>query len=513
MSDLDSDNLQQSLAGGFDLGAFLAQQRAEGIEDSAGEFTVSSSRALKKLSQFSLTSHYAWLLKLVQAVVLWECEELKVTQTRISTSFMFKPTTSFPQEKDVIATLQHGGANKTKPLDQLCIALRSLVEQAGLAFVLAVHGDEPSEHPVYSGEDVSKLSERERMKWAQLADRGVRLTVSHFKGKESFTGRYFPTFTQVERRDIKINSVLEDAVLFCPIPVRLDGRTLNCLVSHRDWGFSFRSRPVLLSGIKGEGLPRLRVPPSYEEKMLSLRTTRSRAARGYNGARDFDVWYYVLARQPANMRMNSLLRKRPTHEILWIQNGVVVERAEAQVLTDICSLRILISAADYGTDMSGLSLTRSEERDELQARIVDLVTNDIVQRFSEPLFLDAVDTDEHSEREPEENLDQREHSLVKDNIAPSLGLGLMVAVSTPGIAPFWMMGGAAAGASALAGVLAQKYRDSDYNKAKRRAQWLELVPKDLRLLGQLSIQNFKLDRGTLGPSAQAPEEMFKPRQR
>lgn len=504
---------EQGLEGGFDLGAFLAQQRADGTQDSGGEFTVSSSRALKKLSQFSLTSHYAWLLKLVQAVVLWKCEELKVTQTRISTSFLFLPTCNFPAERDVISTLQHGGANKKNPLDQLCIALRSLVEQAGLAFVLAVHGDEPSEHPVYSGEDVSKLSERERMKWAQLSDRGIRLTVSHFKGKESFTGRYFPTFTQVERRDIKINSVLEDAVLFCPIPVILDGRILNCLVSHRDWGFSFRSRPVLLSGVKGEGLPRLPVPPTYEEKMISLQTTRSRAARGYQGNRDFDAWYYVLARQPANMRMNSLIRKRPVHEILWIQNGVVVERAEAQLSTDICSLRILISADGFGTDMSGLSLTDSTEREELQARILGMVTQDIAMRFSEPVFLDVTDTDEYSEREPEENLDQREHSLLKDNIAPSLGLGVMVAISTPGMAPFWMMGGAAAGASALAGVLAQKYRDSDYNKAKRRAQWLELVPKDLQLLGALRNESFKRDRGSLSPSAQAPEDMFKPRQR
>lgn len=510
MSDSDP-NTAGGLSGGFDLGAFLASQQAEGVKDSDGEITLSQDKARQKLTQFSLSTSYAWLLKVIQAVVLWDCEELRVTQTRISTAFFFQPRNRFPSERGVVEALQRGVANKDDPTGQICIALRSLVEQTGLSFVLSIHDEEPSAHPIYSGEDVGKLSERERMKWAKMEERGVRLTVSHFKGRESFTGRVFPTFTQVERRDMKITSVLQENVLFCPVPVVLDGRLLNCPMSHPKHGFSFRGRPIILTGLRSDDFPRLLLAESFEEKLMSLDTTPARAARSYHGVRDFSVWYCISARHPSNMRLNMLLKKPPTHEILWIKDGVVVERSRAEGNTDICSLKLFLSAADFGTDMSGLSLIRNEERQELQQKIVRAVGQDISQRFCDPAFLERDDRDEYSERESDYSKDPR-HDLLKHNIYPSLGLGLVAGITAPLAAPGWVIGGAVAGLSALAGTLAKRYQDSEPQQAKRRALWLETVTSDLSKLGEVASAAFKADRSTL-TAASAPEELFRPRQR
>ena len=57
---------------GFDLGLFLQEARAEGQQDSEGNFTIAQDKALDKLAHFSLAGEYDWVLKVVQAVNAWE---------------------------------------------------------------------------------------------------------------------------------------------------------------------------------------------------------------------------------------------------------------------------------------------------------------------------------------------------------------------------------------------------------------------------------------------------------
>ena len=71
---------------GFDLQAYLHDQRAEGVQDSEGSFTVAREKALTKMAHYALPGEFSWTLKIVQAANCWQAELLEIVQTRVATS-------------------------------------------------------------------------------------------------------------------------------------------------------------------------------------------------------------------------------------------------------------------------------------------------------------------------------------------------------------------------------------------------------------------------------------------
>lgn len=213
---------------GFDLKAFLDSARDEGAVDSEGAFTMAHDKALTKLARFALPRPYDWVLKILQAANAWECPVLVVQQTRVATSFFFcPPGSTFPDDGDIVQALKSGSFDDGGPVDTLSMALRSLVDQVGLSFVLATFRNGKLGEPIFAGDDVHALSDSDRRAWTNLNKTGLRLTVSHFQGSESFTGRFVPTFSFQERRDLEIAKVLNSGCTASCTKVYLDGRVVS----------------------------------------------------------------------------------------------------------------------------------------------------------------------------------------------------------------------------------------------------------------------------------------------
>lgn len=462
---------------------------------------------MEKLAHYSLLGSYTWILKLLQSIDLWRPEQLTVSQSREKTAFLFRPTRFCPTEQEVVEALQSGSWRKDDPLAQLCLALRALVEQAGLSFVLSINGEQLSTSPIYSGEDVAKLPAYERLQWAHHTKPGVQLVVSHFKGKESLTGRLIPTFSQWERRDLKIASSLENNALFYSVPVWLDGRYLNSPETHGEYGISTKHRTVALWGAPLPDLPvrPLSLPESFEGKLFSVTTTPSRALRSYSQRRDFDCWFLVKAKAPNRLRPSALYFSKAKHEILWLQNGVVVERAVATGLSTITEATILVSAEGFGTDLSGLALTRSEDRSALQEQVLGRVATEIERLARNPDFLEADDTDTSSQHEEKPPLLP---GSIKDDIMPSLGFGVLGGMSLAGL-PFLTSAGLIAAGTALTSYAVRKHRSSASVQAALREQWVQTVRRDLEALASLDKLSFKVISGE-GAGKQA-KAVFQPK--
>ncbi|MFA7481411.1 MAG: hypothetical protein WC314_12975 [Vulcanimicrobiota bacterium] len=496
----------QQEGSGFDLGSFLAHQAKVGTADSSGEFSVAHEKALEKLAHFSLVGGYTWILKLMQCMALWRPKRITVTQTQEKTTFLFCPSHRYPTEQDVVEAFQSGIWHKDNPLAQLCLALRALVEQAGLAFVLSINGENVSSSPIYSGDDVARLSEKERLRWAHHTKRGVQLVVSHFKGNESWTGRLIPTFSQWERRDLRIASALEDNALFHSVPIWLDGRFLNSPTTHGEYGITTKFRTVALWGAKVPGLAPLDLPDSFEGKLFSVETTPSRAARPYQGKRDFDCWFILKSRAPNRLRPAALYLSKSKHEILWLQNGVVVERSVASGLSSITQATILLSAEGFGTDLSGLALTRSDQRLELQAQALERVSEEITTLCRDTRFLEAEDADARSFSE--EKFPALPQSRLKDDVLTSLGFGLLGGLSFIG-GPSLAVAGVSAVAAAVVSFAARKHRNSETTQATLKERWVQQVRQDLEKLTALNQLAFKVVSGEGG--GRRAEELFRPK--
>src|SRR5690606_13588576 len=109
-----------------------------------------------------------------------------------------------PTAREVVSTILHGQLESREPLNRLCIALRSLVEQTGLSFVLALSSaEDENAETLFAGPDVSSMTPEARKNWGALATRGVRVTVSHQMRGEFYTGRLAPRFMLRKLRDLE----------------------------------------------------------------------------------------------------------------------------------------------------------------------------------------------------------------------------------------------------------------------------------------------------------------------
>ena len=352
---------------GFDLGSYLQQVRSEGVQDSEGSFTVAQDKALDKLARFTLPREYDWVLKIVQAAYAWNCPLLQVSQTRVATSFYFcPPADSFPRESSIVEALRVGSTPEDGPLHDLCIALRALVDQVGLSFVLAIRRNEEPGSPIYSGDDVSGLGEKERLEWASLTTNGLRLTVSHLKGNESTVGRYVPTFTLVARRNIGIAEVLQERAFCSSMPIYLDGRLLTNPFTHPKIGEKHFSRPLALacSG-KSEDPIWIRFFPALtptrqltSPKQLLSHDTDWALFRTY----DWSALRKVkLAQEQGDEYSYYVYRAEFENRIFWVRNGVVcmVDRVDSKAY-GTCAL-LFVNVNDARTDLSGLQLQIAEQ--------------------------------------------------------------------------------------------------------------------------------------------------------
>lgn len=336
--------------GGFDLQRFLEDCREEGEVIDAGTFTMVESKALDKLAKFALPGEYDWALKVVQAVNCWGCPVLRISQTRVASTFFFCPSADlFPSETSVIQTLRQHSASASIAEQELALALRALVDQAGLSFVLSIRRNGQTADPIYSGVDVSSLSARERNEWAELKEDGVRLTVSHLKKGESFVGRYLPTFSLVADRQTEIFSVLAERAFTSRTVIKIDGLAitnpfLQPMLAKR------HQRPVALGW-------RAPSEAKQDRSVLPLLKDQRRFRRpaALDGAR-LD-WYILQSADWKAVLVDEALETE-SHMLCFLRHGVVCHNDTLPNDTCATTLFLALDCEEGRTDISGLALAK-----------------------------------------------------------------------------------------------------------------------------------------------------------
>lgn len=357
---------------GWDLKAFLAEQTLAGKLDSEGGFTIAADKAVKKLSFFGLPQRYDWVLKVVQAANLWRVPRLLVTQTRVATSFSMAPKSQLSQA-NLAAAFAEPALSNTDPIHALAMALRSLVEQVGLSFVLAIRRQGRTEAPIFAGDDVSQLSPKTRERWAQLKEDGIRLTVSHFCSEDSVLGRYVPTFSQVERRDIEIVQTLQRRAFTSSVPIFLDGRCINspgltpAFAPHR----GFR---LLRTGVLGPSNRFVSHNLPWEPPAGHVHWQVEHPDRPWYLLRGGD-WRHL----QGYLSTDPMFRELNSHWVLLTRQGVVCRSYRVANTATTTNVLLVVPCDHCRSDLSGLALKPSES----DAATINRLRGEVVEALRE----------------------------------------------------------------------------------------------------------------------------------
>ncbi|MCA9780844.1 MAG: hypothetical protein KC800_29190 [Candidatus Eremiobacteraeota bacterium] len=354
----------------FDLGRYLNEQASEGALDSQGEFTVDQARAARKLARFSMPHEYSWVLKLIQAAVGWESGEVRVHQHRLHTTFTFVPGSEhqIPTAKEVVSLMLQGQLESQEPLNRLCIALRSLVEQTGLSFVVGLCLQEGEQETLFAGPDVSGMNSADRKGWVTFEGRGVRVAVSHQMRGEFYTGRYAPRFMQRKLRDVEIAEQLIQNAFTSPIPIFLDERSITDPIQHPEIGFTEFLRPLFILGMRSLNGQTFKTAGPFEDGLaVPVRSTLPRLERMERRSEEAGGWVVVQVLPPEvwvqRERMNDRHHDAPTSHALWVQDGVVVERTPLLIhKTSLARFTLILDATGLETDLTGFSLKKTDEK-------------------------------------------------------------------------------------------------------------------------------------------------------
>ena len=328
----------------------------------------------EKLSQFTLAHEYDWVLKLIQAANGWKCQRVEISQTRVATSFLFVPDSksSFPTDAEVIEALDRDLLERS-PVAALAMALRYLVSQIDLSFVLAIRQNEELGQPIFAGEDIERMGHRTRVNWSKTGRNGIRLTVSHLRSDERFRGRFLPTLTGTERRDLLIAQALKDACFTSPAPIYLDGFCITEFAHDPVLGKTRYYRPFAKGVDKGRKFE-AHIYPAYANKFkANLKTSLFGAHRFYIRTGEWWELSRFLARDMFTRKYRTDLQHKGAaepHRFFWTRDGVVVATTKIENPSLFTTLYITCCADGLRTDLTGLQLEMGSEAAKLGRKLL-----------------------------------------------------------------------------------------------------------------------------------------------
>lgn len=363
---------------GFDLQAFLNDQRSEGVQDSEGSFTVAREKALTKMAHYALPSEYSWVLKVVQAANCWQAEVLEIVQTRVATSFYFNPADpdQLPTDEEIISALQSG--NLKGPVGLLGMALCALVQQANLSFVLAVRRGPDTQKPIYAGDDTTLLDSQTREEWTSMARQGVRLTVSHFRGKEGFIGRYTPTIAGVPRRDVEIVRCLEEKAFASHTAITVDRRLLTSVSCSKLGMFEAIYRPFMSGRFEEEKVSDSVVHSPLPDRHIFSKIRLAPPQPGPHFLICSLEWRVQRALATGEGPFAGLPFP-PRHRVYWVRHGVVVAEKNIHNTTSGTCFCLFLPAESHRSDLTGLAIEFEEDEKEKVVRFAGQSARALVQ--------------------------------------------------------------------------------------------------------------------------------------
>lgn len=408
------------------MGKFLDQHRSEGTQDSEGGFTVSHDNAARKLARFALPRPYAWVSKLTQAAVGWECQRLEIVQTKALTVFRFhsENLSDLPTEHELVSTMLSGKIGGDSPIENFCVGLRSLVEQARLAFLLVIDDGEVEPKPIYAGAYFGALSEKQRLSKAYQLGKGISLFVAHSPSNSE------GGWSAAKSHKNKIQEELGKYSYMSPVPISLNEQRVDGLLRGADFQQTERYRPLYISGgTDSEHSPeQLPLPPDFEEKSLSVFTHPGRASRPYGGGRGFSCVFI------AGLHLSMILTKdwppaRSFSVVNWLRQGVVVESVVFPTKTHGLGVRIFLHGDDLKTDLTGFQLMESELKAKRETEAIRSVAHRL-KNWSIGATTFGEDKDAHSADDQQLDRIAASHTRAK-TLAWFCGPGLLLLNAAP----------------------------------------------------------------------------------
>lgn len=422
----------------FDIGSFLAQQHAVGQVIDEGQFTIAHDKALQKLAKFALPRDTAWALKAVQAAVSWGATAIEIHQSGQESLFhiMLADGADFPSEDEIVSNLLSGKIGGKEPLDDLCMGLRAVVEQAKLSFILVVDNGKVKPRPIYAGHHYAEISESERLAHRFHPKRGLSLTINHTPHVEFSQRDLLSVFGRCEGF-IRVVQELDAYAFMSPIPIILDGRRIDSLMESPSMGLGPQRRLLALLALE----PAVRrffvhspkefsLPHDFEVKQPSLLATRRRAARSYGGAREASAAMMItIGTGLTDLSGVGRLRSSP-NRILWIARGVVTHQEVLRVSPKLLCLTVFANAEGLETDLTGFTLSAGKAYWERRNEVLRAVAFTLggVDLKEDRLF--AQDKDEESGRDAAVEESSRVQNRIR-TLLKGAGAGLGMTLVNP----------------------------------------------------------------------------------
>jgi hypothetical protein len=352
-------------------------------------FTLSSGKALEKLSGFQLPFRGAWAVKVIQALVAAPTQQsIHVTQGRRNTKFQFEVDgvwdyVAFEQQ------FQNPELGPRQDMNHLAMGLWAV----GL-------GQERPFDLILRGQDDFVRWDGKKLFRGVMADPAMNsyLKVSHWGASRapSLLDLGDPT---ARKANADVSFALSRRCFTSPVPLYLDHRRLDALqfCPFHGWG---EEQVSLRLGFASGDLPHLRLPTGTFEyldsderdKSVVLRPAVDRVEDEFRRSADvaYQVSYHTRVVESSAQGRDTVITfsdipsKCRCH---WVLDGAVIKVGEYAVEPLPCSVGVYLSAQGLATDLTTFNLQDSSERERRKAEALERVTEMLVQsedfRFSD----------------------------------------------------------------------------------------------------------------------------------
>ena len=297
----------------------------------------------------------AWVSKLVQAACGWGCAQLDANATaKLATfHFTFKDLTRMPDEQAIVNRLLSPVIGSQEPLECLAVAVRSVVEQQGLSFLLVIDNGEAESRSIYAGKVFNRLRDSDRLSSKYRLGIGLSLTISHpHLGMFSrFTGR-------------ALDSVVEEELstrAFCsPVPLYYKGRRIDGTLSLIRKIPGCQLFPLYFSGVTNlESCPPVlrAFERTVTQRFSIFGDERVNLCQGLEGGDEpFSALFLLAAHLPESVGPPHRIPHQTT--FFWISQGAVIETFTLRQEATVMSCYFFLNAEGLQTDLTGIQLVK-----------------------------------------------------------------------------------------------------------------------------------------------------------
>ena len=355
-----------------ELHKWVKRQEEAGVVESSGSFSIEQSKAWEKLGEFQLPFDTAWALKFVQAASIDPDDvRLDVTQSRAETTFSFYGVRDWSHselEQAIFGMPETGDRLSIRDIEHLAIGIRAIAQSKSTVFSLR-YSD--GSFAIWNGEEFV---------WQEnLApvDSALQIAVCHFDIGES---KSIFSFDNLEARSFaaRIAKGLTDYCHLCPIPLRIDGRSINGFINDPVLGRTNKSCPLaFLTSAPIEGEPPLRFPDegfwSLTEDSISKSNDLKQAKIGPAAL----VSVHLSVRNSGSVDVHYTAGLGESH-LIWLVDGVSYSRTKFE-FKGVLGAGIIVNCSGLETDLSGLTARQSRVRDSRANAVLATIVSELAK--------------------------------------------------------------------------------------------------------------------------------------